>query len=111
MVTIGTDQIKRRGFYGDRGLDITIKSSGPIGKIFAPTWGMVMGFKEGRITWEEYVEQYKAHMRVSFRKHRDIWDNILMRDQVVLLCYCRDEQHCHRSLLRDMFLRLGAHPM
>lgn len=108
MVTIGLGKIQHRGFYGDRGMDITVKSAGPIGKTFAPTWPLVMGLKNGKITWEEYACQYRNLMRASYRRFPDIWENVLSREQVWFLCYCHDERHCHRSLLRDYFLTLGA---
>lgn len=111
MVTVGIDQIARRGFYGARGLDITIKSAGPIGKAFAPTWPMVMGIKNGTMSWEEYRQKYIELMRWSYRKNPDAWSAVMGMDQVTLLCYCRNAEYCHRSLLQDLFVQMGAHRM
>lgn len=35
-------------------LDITVKGKDPVGRVFAPTWKMVMQSKEGRLSWDDY---------------------------------------------------------
>ena len=109
MLKIYTIQIavaKRLELIKDpRCLDITVKSGD---KAFAPTWKMVMGSKEGRITQEEYTRQYYDLMRKSYRQNRERWDEILAADEVILACYCRADSFCHRYLLKDMLMKSGA---
>jgi len=58
-------------------IDITIKSGI---KAFAPTWPMVIGHKNGTITEKEYTDQYYSLMRISSRKNRTEWDQLLVRE-------------------------------
>ena len=86
-------------------MDITVKSGI---KMFAPTWDMVMGYKDGRISEEEYTEMYYNLMRQSYRTNREEWDKELSREKLVLFCYCKAGEFCHRLLLKDIFMKLGA---
>ncbi len=86
-------------YAGQDRLDITVKSGD---QAFAPTWDMVMGFKNGTISWEEYERQYTALMRQSYAQNTARWLAVLALDEVTLVCYCRDDQECHRRLLAAM---------
>ncbi len=86
MVQIYTAQYK---YSGNDRLDITVKGKDPIGKVFAPTWKMVMGSKEGKVSWPEYECMYKDLMRKSYQKHWDIWEQIMKRDEVTFVCLCK----------------------
>lgn len=86
-------------------LDITVKSGD---KVFAPTWKMVSDYKSGRISEKEYVEQYYSLMRESYRTNRARWNEVLNSSIVIFCCYCPSGTFCHRYLLKDMFLKLGA---
>ncbi len=59
-------------------------------------------------TWPQYVLDYTAEMRISYRNRRAAWDALLARDEVTLCCYCPDAVHCHRTLLADILRQLGA---
>lgn len=90
---------------GKKYLDITVKSGD---KTFAPTWKMVMGLKNGEITREQYIEEYTEMMRKSYKENRDRWEEVLGLDEVVLACYCKPDQFCHRVLLAKMMEKCGA---
>ena len=98
-------------YSGNDRLDITVKGKDPVGRIFAPTWKMVMGSKEGIISWTEYQEMYREMMQASYRQHRDIWNSILNRHEVTLVCFCKADSTCHRYLLADYLTKLGAEYM
>lgn len=98
-------------YAGDDRLDITIKGKDPIGKIFAPSWKMVMQSKEEKMTWDEYKHLYKIRMRKSYQGNRDVWEDILRRDEVTLVCFCPAESNCHRYLLAGYFTKFGANYM
>ena len=95
-------------YAGDDRLDITVKGKDPIGKNFAPTWKMVMGSKEGGISRDEYQRMCRELMRNSYRQHRDTWEEILNREEVTFVCFCKSESFCHRYLLAEYFSKLGA---
>lgn len=95
-------------YSGDDRLDITVKGKDPIGKIFAPTWKMVMGSKEGQISWGQYKDMYRQLMRESYRQHQDIWNEVLNRDEVTLVCFCGPGTDCHRYLLAEYMVKLGV---
>ncbi|MCL6477087.1 MAG: hypothetical protein K6T65_01600 [Peptococcaceae bacterium] len=93
------------GYRGKDRLDITVKSGD---KTFAPTWDIVMAYKAGKITQEEYTAMYYALMRQSYRKNRQRWEEVLSMDRVVLVCFCRAGDFCHRLLLAQVLQKLGA---
>ena len=95
-------------YAGDDRLDITVKGNDPVGKIFAPTWKMVMGTKSGNISWDDYKEMYRELMRESYRRSSHIWEEVLSRKQLTLVCFCKDGDLCHRYLLAEFLAKLGA---
>jgi hypothetical protein len=103
--TVYTAQYRYSG--SDR-LDITVKGKNSIGKYFAPTWNIVYMFRDGSIDWSEYTRIYTDLMRTSYIKHRDIWEEVLSRDEVTFVCFCRKGSDCHRYLLADIFTKIGA---
>lgn len=82
-------------------LDTTVKSGDPV---FAPTWDMVLGYKQGTITEEQYTEQYKRLMEISWQLHETRWLEVLDTDRLVLGCYCAPGAFCHRRLLAKMMM-------
>ena len=108
-VIVHTVQIpvaRKLGLTDDqRFLDTTVKSGD---ETFAPTWKMVMSVKDGGLSEEAYSDEYYRRMRDSYRNNRSRWEEVLGFDEVFLGCYCRAGSFCHRYLLRDMLVRLGA---
>lgn len=90
---------------GEGRLDITVKTGD---KVFAPTWEMVMKSKAGKMTQQEYTDQYYSIMRQNYHKHRHRWDEVLSLDKVVLVCFCPSGTFCHRLLLAEILSKLGA---
>jgi len=91
-------------------LDITVKGKHPIGKVFAPSWDIVMGHKDGKYTDAQYISVYYTMMLDSYAKHRKVWDWVLAQPRVVLACYCPTGNFCHRHLLVEYLTspNLGA---
>ncbi len=92
-------------FEDPRFLDATVKSGD---KTFAPTWKMVMSHKEGELGPDAYTEQYYEMMLKSYREKRGRWDELLAMNEVILACYCGEGSFCHRYLLKDILVKLGA---
>jgi len=102
MVKIWTARVD---YKGEDRLDITIKKD--INPAFTPTWKMVSGHKNKIISWEEYTRLYLEKMRVSYMHNRVEWNKILNMEEVTFVCFCKAKQ-CHRYLLADLFVNLGA---
>jgi hypothetical protein len=106
-VQVYTGQLGR--YRGPDGLDITLKSSRGLGRAFAPTsWQMVLGVKRGAVSEAQYRAWYLHLLRSSYRTHPTAWHQLLAMPQVVLLCYCRAGTFCHRHLLAEVLVKLGA---
>lgn len=89
-------------------LDITVKSaSTDEGKVLAPTWELVMGHKDGALSDAEYTEQYLTLLRGRYAQHKQVFLNILKRDEVVLTCYCAEGDFCHRLIAVDVLKKIA----
>ena len=93
------------GYSGADKLDISVKSGT---ELFAPTWDMVIGLKEGRITEKEYIHKYVELMRQSYINNKSKWDSHLSKQRIVLCCYCKPGEYCHRITLAKILANLGA---
>jgi len=92
-------------------IDITVKSAIGKWRAFAPTWALVMGFKSGKITWEEYERQYMNHLRGLWKANPGVFVELVKmasQGDITLVCYCRDESHCHRSLLKRALVAVAG---
>jgi hypothetical protein len=105
----------RVSYGGQDRFDVTVGSGGTSGKPFAPTWAILRPYlakrDRGEITdadWVGYVEAYRDLMRRSYVERRDAWDALLARPEVTLVCFCTDPKRCHRSILAEILVRLGA---
>lgn len=85
-------------------VDTTVKGKS---KLFAPTWDMVMGHKNGTLSDEDYTKQYRHRMIQSWLANREEWEAFLRREEpVAIACYCNVGCFCHRLLLKDIFEEL-----
>jgi hypothetical protein len=65
-------------YRGADGLDITLKSSHGLGRMFAPTaWDMVLGVKRGKVSEAQYREWYLDVLRASYRARQAAWQQLL----------------------------------
>jgi hypothetical protein len=61
------------------------------------------------VAFAEYAPLYVAEMRESYKKNWSAWRVLLLRERVVVTCYCSDPDRCHRTILRARILTaLGA---
>lgn len=120
-----TSRISYRG--ADR-FDVTRKSGGDFGRIFAPTWYTLRPAlnarrqadrlrKAGRVdevhaieerAWATYVPSFEGEMDASIELYPRAWADLLARARVVLVCYCPKRERCHRGLLVPMLVARGA---
>jgi uncharacterized protein YeaO (DUF488 family) len=77
----------------------------------APSAGTVRMAKAARATgrWSAYQRRYLAEMARPEAKHLlDLLAALSQRTDFSVGCYCEDEAHCHRTLLKDLLRRHGA---
>lgn len=110
-VTLYTSTIK---YNGEDKLDITVKSSQGIGRLYRPTWKMVCGHKAfngdkrfidsyEKVSDEEYKRQYFQLLGFSRIINQKDFLSIFEKDYV-LCCYCGAGKFCHRLLLVKEYL-------
>lgn len=75
-----------------------------LAQFIIPSWGLVKGFKDGKITWEVYTRIYLEQLQnVNLGKALEKLGTLLEADQIVLCCWeGKDDPHCHRKLLYDL---------
>lgn len=95
-------------YTGPDRVDITVKGKDLVDKLFAPTWKMVMDAKQGRISTAEYSQMYRQRMLDAYRTNKKSWTDLLTRDEVTFVCFCKPGDFCHRYLLAGYFEKLGA---
>ena len=88
-------------------LDITVMSAKGVGKYFAPTWEMVKGFKNGKLSWAEYESMYLEKLRQLWISNRWVFRELFNLDSVTFVCYCKNDIQCHRRLLREIIVKIG----
>lgn len=84
-------------------LDVTVKSGN---KAFAPTWKIVIDLKNRDITKKEYITKYVQLMRESFKNNREEWYQLISQTEVVVCCYCKAGEFCHRYILVNILREL-----
>jgi len=105
MLKVYTSQYR---YSGPHRLDITVKSNDPAGRVFAPNWPLVQAYKN---TGDEqaYREGFHNMMIASLDSNTDIWmKDVIKRDFIVLVCFCKSGAFCHRILVADYLVQLGA---
>ncbi|MDD4272686.1 MAG: hypothetical protein PHG14_03055 [Desulfobacter postgatei] len=58
-----------------------------------------MGSKEGKISSDEYKQMYRELTQKFYREILGIWNDILGREELTLVCFCASGTDCHRYLL------------
>ncbi|ROU05111.1 DUF488 domain-containing protein [Lysobacter enzymogenes] len=59
--------------------------------------------------WNAFVRKYKAEMKGHDAQHAlDLLAAMSHGSDFSVGCYCQDESHCHRSILRELLADKGA---
>lgn len=59
--------------------------------------------------WNAFVRKYKAEMAAPDACHAiELLATLSHHSDFSLGCYCEDESHCHRSILRELLTARGA---
>lgn len=81
--------------------DITVKSGI---KAFAPNWDFLMAYKNGEIGIAEYTRYYHQKVIGSINDNLPLWDQFLNEPKIILACYCKPGDFCHRYLLTNLLV-------
>ncbi len=71
--------------------------------LFAPTEGILAGFKKKTITWEQYIAAF-ANIMDERKAKEHIIKNYMLDENICLLCSEHTPSHCHRSLVANIFV-------
>jgi uncharacterized protein YeaO (DUF488 family) len=78
----------------------------------APSEGLMHDIRSGPITeprWKSFARRYRSEMNAPERKRLLALMAALSRQtDFAVGCYCPDEAHCHRSVLRELLMEHGA---
>lgn len=80
-------------------IDTSVKSGR---KEFAPTWSMVLAYKDGRLSERAYETIYRARMARSQDANESAWEELYGLSRVAIGCYCTPGKFCHRHILADI---------
>lgn len=59
--------------------------------------------------WQHFCKTYRAEMTTPDNRHiLDLLANLSHQTNFSVGCYCKDESHCHRSVLRELLAERGA---
>ncbi|OGS23261.1 MAG: hypothetical protein A2252_09255 [Elusimicrobia bacterium RIFOXYA2_FULL_39_19] len=65
--------------------------------------------KNGRkVSWQEYKGRYLTEMRAQKDRIR-YWAERSKKENITLLCFCKDENRCHRTLLKKLIMEDKSH--
>lgn len=74
-------------------------------KELAPSRGLIKEWKSGKISWGEFRRRYQQEYKAEGKaEHLERVKGILReegRKNVTLLCTCREDEHCHRRILKE----------
>jgi uncharacterized protein YeaO (DUF488 family) len=60
-------------------------------------------------SWQAFVTRYRAEMRApAAARLLDLLAALSRQTSMSVGCYCEDEVHCHRSVLRELLREHGA---
>ena len=75
----------------------------PVIPELAPSAELLADYKQGRIQWEDYVPRYIAQLDALGVSRVES----LLKDGMVLLCWEKPPNHCHRHLLAEWLRKQG----
>lgn len=59
--------------------------------------------------WKRFVRRYKAEMCSPHAKHDiELLSTLSRSTNLSVGCYCKDENRCHRSILKQLLIQAGA---
>lgn len=104
MFRIYTGYYQKRSEYN--GIKVAISRTLPIGwmslvyQSFAPSYKLLTSYREHRINKEDFENLYLNEInKLNKKEVYEYFNELLQYDNIVLLCYERPYQFCHRHIL------------
>jgi len=97
-------------YEGPDRLDITVANATDYyGKMFAPDWDLVNGYKNGSVSEESYSHYFRNMMNERYRYNSAYMTQYAQRDETVtLVCFCPAGAFCHRVIVAEGLEKMGA---
>ncbi len=93
------EQIANRDFY-----DVWLPNLAPSAELVKQAQAA-----ESPADWLRFARQYRREMSApDASRILDLLAALSMTTSFAVGCYCEDEQHCHRSVLRELLIERGA---
>ena len=74
-------------------------------RCLGPSRELLHTFKRDDIDWPEYSHRYLAEMEAEdARREIQRLAETAKTETITLMCVCKDDRICHRTLLRDLIL-------
>jgi uncharacterized protein YeaO (DUF488 family) len=78
----------------------------------APSETTMKDFRSGKPTdarWKQFVRRFRSEMSAPEKSRMiDVFAALSRQTNFSVGCYCEDEKHCHRSILKELFREHGA---
>jgi uncharacterized protein YeaO (DUF488 family) len=74
-------------------------------KELAPSPALIREYiKQKKISWDEYVVKYTLEIKSNPKALEALsrLKSLIATRTVTILCHCKDEEHCHRSIIKQM---------
>jgi uncharacterized protein YeaO (DUF488 family) len=100
------EELAARDFY-----DVWLPELAPSEELLksAQAAAAVAASGEGDRAWKAFVRRYRAEMKEPERARAlDLLAALSRQTDFSVGCYCADEAHCHRSILRELLGEHGA---
>lgn len=95
--------------YWPRG--VSRARAGVYKRVLGPSRPLLRAFKDGEIDWPAYEARYLEEMAAEpARLEIEELAQLALTDTVTVMCMCKDEDQCHRRLLRDLIAAATSIP-
>lgn len=75
-------------------------------KELGPSLALLDDYRKGKLDWPSFAQRYDQEMKAKPELLRKV-AHVAQKRDVTLLCSCREEQRCHRTLLKKLVEALG----
>jgi uncharacterized protein YeaO (DUF488 family) len=78
-------------------------------RVLGPSQALLKRYREGVITFREFATAYRSEMsQVEPRQVIDVVAVLSRSRPIAIGCYCEREDHCHRSILKQLIQSAAA---